>query len=129
MKELKLTITHYKLLDTIKWLKDKKLYATAMGIFKIVHGNLDEDTVNITDCPTFGTLISYGSKKISRYLLALYRYKFIAKIYDRKTDEMYFVLNIKGLDSLEVFHKKHPLSYKKVERKFKRQIVELFEEM
>ena len=123
MKELKLVITHYKLLDTIKWLNDKHLYATALGVHKIVHGDLDEDTVNLTGCPTFSTLISYGSKKVARFLLALHRYGYIIKVYDKKTNALYLSITFKGREALEVFHKKHRGEYKKTAKKFKSQIV------
>lgn len=125
MKELKLSLTHYKLLDTIDWLNKKHLYASATGIFKIVHGEIDEDTVNLRDCPTFATLISYPSKKVARYLLALFRYQYIIKIYEKKTDKLYYSISALGIGSLEKFHKRHPQDYKKATKKFTHEIVEI----
>lgn len=125
MKELKLVITHYKLLDTIKWLNDKHLYATALGVHKIVHGDLDEDTVNLTGCPTFSTLISYGSKKVARFLLALHRYGYIIKVYDKKTNTLYISITLKGRESLKLYHKKHKVNYKKGSKKFKPEIIKI----
>ena len=125
MKELKLTITHYKMLDTVKWLNDKHLYASALGVYKILHGDIDEDTVNLTNCPTFSTLISYGSKKVSRFLLALYRYGYLTKIYDKKSDELYLSITHLGRDAIEKYHKKHKQEYKKAKKKFKQEIVKI----
>ena len=125
MKQLDLVITHYKLLDTIKWLNDKHLYATALGVYKIIHGDLDDDTISLVDCPTFSVITSYGSKKISRFLLALYRYGYITKIYDKSSNELYFSITFQGREALEKFHKKHKSSYKKVKKKFTPQIVEI----
>ena len=125
MKELKLVITHYKILDTVKYLNDVHLYATALGIFKILHGDIDEDTLGLVDCPTFSTLISYGSKKISRFLLALYRYKYLIKVYDKKSNNLYYAITQLGRDSLEKFHKKHKGSYKKGTKKFVHEIVNI----
>lgn len=126
MKELKLTITHYKILDTIMWLNDRHLYATLAGVYKIVHGDVDEDTVNImNDCPTFSVLTSYGSKKIARFLLALYRYKYIVKVYDKKSDTLYFAIAFTGREALEKYHKKHSNPYKKNRKKFTPQIIEI----
>lgn len=125
MGELKLIITHYKLLDTIKWLNDLHLYASAMGIYKIVHGDIDEDTVNLMECPTFSTLISYGSKKVSRFLLALYRYGYVIKVYNKPTNALYLSITLKGRNALELYHKKHRGFYKKGVKKFKSEIVKI----
>ena len=125
MKELKLVITHYKLLDTIKWLNDKHLYATALGVHKIVHGDVDEDTVKLTNCPTFSTLISYGSKKVARFLLALHRYGYLIKVYDKKSAALYLSITLKGRDALALYHKKHKANYKKGARKFKPEIIKI----
>ena len=125
MGELKLILTHFKILDTVKWLNDSHLYATQLGIFKIVHGDIDEDTVSLTDCPTFSTLTSYESKKICRYILALHRYGYLIKVFDRKTNVLYLSITLKGRDALEVFHKRHRGGYKKTARKFKSQIIKI----
>lgn len=125
MNELKLVITHYKLLDTIKWLNDKHLYATALGVHKIVHGDMDEDTIGLTHCPTFSTLISYGSKKVARFLLALHRYGYLIKVYDKKSNALYLSITLKGRQALELYHKKHKVNYKKGVKKFKPEIIKI----
>ena len=125
MKELKLTITHYKMLDTVYWLNNEHLYPSANGVYKILHGDIDEDTVNITNCPTFSSLISYGSKKVCRFLLALYRYGYLTKIYDKKSNELYLSITHLGRDAIEKYHKKHPHGYKKGIKKFKKEIVKI----
>ncbi len=125
MATLKLVITHYKLLDTVKSLNDMHLYASALGVFKIVHGDIDEDTINLVELNTFSTLTSYGSKKIARFLLALYRYGYLIKIYDKPTNALYLSITFKGREALELYHKKHPQNYKKSSRKFKKEIVKI----
>ena len=125
MAELKLVITHYKLLDTVKWLNDIHLYATALGIHKIVHGDLDDETVTLTDCPTFSTLTSYGSKKVARFLLALYRYGYLIKVYDKPSNTLYLSITFKGREALEMYHKKHKHGYKKSVKRFKHEIVKI----
>ena len=125
MATLKLVITHYKLLDTVKALNDMHLYASATGVFKIVHGDIDEDTVQLIDLPTFSTLTSYGSKKIARFLLALHRYGYLIKVYDKASNGLYLSITLKGREALELYHKKHPQDYKKSTRKFKKEIVKI----
>ena len=125
MKELEINLTHYKLLDTIKWLNDKHLYATALGVYKIIHGDIDEDTLPLMECPTFSVIISYGTKKICRFLLALYRYGYIIKVYDKPSNTLYYSITFKGREALEKFHKKHKGGYKKGVKKFKKQIIKI----
>lgn len=125
MKNLELTITHYKILDTIKWLNDQHLYATALGVFKIVNGEIDDDTKELTDCPTFATLISFGSKKVARYILPLVRYGYLIKVYDKPSNELYLSITFKGREELEQYHKKHKREYKKKEKSFKSQIIKI----
>ena len=71
MKELEICITHIKILETISSLNKKNMYPVSDGVYKIVAGIIDEETISLVDEPTFGTLISFGSKKVCRYLLAL----------------------------------------------------------
>ena len=123
MKTIKLTLTHYKLLDTIKWLNFKKLYPSQIGVYKVIHGTIDEDTFKITDCPTFSSITSYNGKKISRYLMILNRYGYIDKIYSEENKNYFLSINKNGLIALEEFHKKHRNPYKKAIKKCKREIV------
>lgn len=125
MKELKLNITYMKMLDTIKYLNELHLYPLPEGIFKIVNGIVDEETLNYMDCPTFGTLISFNSKKVCRYLLMLQRYDFIKKIYDRNTDELYLLICEKGKEACLTYHKKHKTPYTKKQKVVKKTIVKI----
>ena len=53
MKELELTITHIKILDTISNLNKQGMYPLSDGVYKIVAGIVDEETANLRDEPTF----------------------------------------------------------------------------
>ena len=79
MKELELSITHIKIMETISSLNKKHYYPLSDGVYKIVAGIIDDETTSFMDEPTFGTLISFNSKKVCRYLLALQRHKYIKK--------------------------------------------------
>lgn len=125
MKELKLTITHIKILHTIKFLNEQKLYPNQEGIFKILSGEKDEETESLMNCPTFGSLISYSSKKVCHYILALNRYGFVAKIFDRESKELYLTLTERG--DLELFNylRKHKNGYSKKKKNLKKTIVKI----
>ena len=93
MKELQLTITHIKILDTISNLNKQGMYPLSDGVYKIVAGVVDEETANLREEPTFGTLISFNSKKVCRYLLALQRYGYIKKIYNKSNTNKQLPIN------------------------------------
>lgn len=113
MKELRLTITHYKILETVEYLNNLHYYPLAHGVRKILMGEVDEEALSFKDCPTYGTLISYPSKKLSRYVMMLQRYHYLAKKYDLVTDKLYLEISPLGTSELLKYRKKHKLSYKK----------------
>ncbi|MFA6675584.1 MAG: hypothetical protein WCS49_01750 [Bacilli bacterium] len=116
MKELALSITHYKVLHTIASLNDLSLYPNQEGVYKILSGIRDNETKEASLIPTFGTLISYSSKKICHYVLALSRYEYLKNIFDPQTEELYLEVTPKGRRELELFLKKKRLPYSKTIR-------------
>ncbi len=125
MTELKLTITHYKILHTVQCLNDLKLYPKQEGVFKILSGVIDEETKPLKDIPTFGCLISYSSKKISRFILALLRHNYLKKIFDRKTNDLYLIITNEGSISLQKFIKRHKNPYSKANKKLETTIAKI----
>ena len=107
MKEFKLNQTYFKALVTIKALNDLHYYPLNEGIYKILVGIVDEDTKQFVDLDSFGTLISFTSKKVCRLTMMLYRYGYIGRVFDTKTKELYFSLTDKGYKAAEQFLKKH----------------------
>ena len=125
MKELKRSITHIKILHTVKELNDNHLYPNQEGIYKILSGVKDEETESLMGIPTFGSLISYSSKKVCHYILALYRYGFLTKIFDRETKELYLTLTEKGDLELFTYLRKHKNGYSKKKKELKKTIVKI----
>ena len=123
MKELEINITHIKLLATISSLNKKNLYPISDGIFKIVAGIVDSETKNYLDEPAFGTLISFNSKKICRYLLALQRHKYIKKIYAKEKDCLVYATTELGEDTLYKHMKRRKKPFIKKERAVKQTII------
>ena len=112
-KGLTLTVTHYKILETVEYLNEQKYYPLSHGVRKILMGEKDDETLMFKECPTYGTLISYPSKKISRYVMMLQRYHYLNKKYDPKTDKLYLEISDLGVASLLKYRKKHKSDYKK----------------
>ena len=125
MKKFELIITHYKILDTINELNMRHMYPLSDGVYKIVAGIVDEETMDLIDLSTFGTLLSFGSKKVCRFLLALQRHGYIKKIYNQETDKLYYATTMLGEEALRLYHKKHKKPYVKKQRPFKKTILKL----
>ena len=106
-----LETTDYKILDTVSLLNERHYYPLPEGVYKILTGSIDDDVVIFNDLPTYKTLISYSSKKVSRFIVMLLRYKFLERIYDRASDKLYLKVAPKGIMELEKYHKKHKYSF------------------
>ena len=113
MTKFKLNITYYKILETVSLLNKDGYYPLNEGIYKIVTGKKDEETLQFSNLPTYSTLISYPSKKICNLTLMLFRNKYLEKVYDSKTDELYFKITRLGEDVLEKYLKRKHNTYSK----------------
>ena len=103
--------SHYKILLTVSLLNEKGYYPLSEGIGKILKGEDDEEVEQFKDFPTYKTLISYNSKKISRYIMMLYRYHYLDKVYDPKTDKLYIKISTLGETSLLKYTKKYKTNF------------------
>lgn len=113
MKELKLNQTYFKVLITIKQLNDLNYYPLNEGIYKILIGVVDDETKEFTSLRSFGTLISFSSKKICRLTMMLYRHNYINRVFDSKTKKLYFSLTEKGEKAANLFLEKHKKPFAK----------------
>ena len=117
MKEFVLNQTYCKVLLTISELNKKSYYPLNEGIYKILAGIIDDETKPFMELVTFGTLSSYGSKKICHLSLMLYRHGLIEKIFDPVSKKLYFRTTEKGEESLNVFFKKHKCAFARRKQK------------
>lgn len=121
--ELKIVITHIKIMATISNLNKRNFYPVSDGVYKIIAGVVDDETANFMEEPTFSTLISFNSKKTCRYLLALQRHGYIKKVYSKKKDCLVYATTQLGEDCLTRFYKKHKKPFQKKKRKYKETII------
>ena len=105
--------TDAKILLTVSYLNEKHLYPNHVGVYKILSGVEDEEVEQYKDCPTYSTLISVNTKQISRLILMLVRYKYLEKIYDKETDELYLMVSEKGKAWLFDYSRKHKINLSK----------------
>ena len=108
-----LETTDYKILETISLLNRDNYYPLAEGVYKILTGSDDEEIEQFKDLVTYKTLVSYNSKKISRYIVMLLRYKYLERIYDEKSDKLYLKIATKGEVALFEYRKKHKYKFVK----------------
>ena len=115
----KLCTNDLKIIETVNLLNERNIYPLAEGVYKILKGDEGEDIDPYRDLATYKTLVSYNSKKISRLIVMLIRYKYLERIYDKKTNELYLKVAPKGNVELVKYHKKHKYKFtkKKVKQK------------
>ena len=101
-----------KILLTVYELNVKHYYPLPEGVFKILTGLDDEEMKDFTFVSTYKTLISYGSKKISRFIVMLLRYNYLEKIYHQESDNLYLKISDKGLRAILDYQKKHKYKFK-----------------
>ena len=123
--DFRLTVSHYKILQTVNELNKQKLYPTAKGINNILQGKLDPETRKYINLKTFGTLLSYPCRRLCSYILNMVRRNYLSYIYDKNSDDMYLRLTEKGEIEVFNFERKHKNEYTKKEPHRKAQIVEI----
>lgn len=121
----RLTVSHFKILQTVNELNKVNKYPTAQGVNNILQGKLDPETRNYIDLKTFGTLLSYPGRRLCSYILNMVRRGYLSYIYDKKTDAMYLRVTEKGEIEVFNFERKHKNEYTKKEPHRKHQIVEI----
>lgn len=109
----RLTVSHFKILETIDELNEQKDYPTAKGVNNILSGKPDEETKKYIHIKTFGTLLSFPGRKLCSYILNMVRRGYLTYIYDEKSDGMYLKITDKGKSELFLFNKRHKSSFKK----------------
>ena len=79
----------------------------------------DIDLDDFMSIPTYKTLVSYPSKKISKHIMMLLRYSYLERIYDEASNELYLKVAPKGEVELIKYHKKHKYKFKEKQVKKK----------
>ena len=120
-----LETTDYKILETVSLLNKDHYYPLAEGVYKILTGIDDEEIEQFKDFVTYKTLVSYSSKKVSRYIVMLLRYKYLERIYDEDSDKLYLKISAKGEMELFNYRKKHKYNFVKKKVNKSKTIVKL----
>ena len=108
-----LETTDYKILETVSLLNQDNYYPLPEGVYKILSGSDDEEIEPFKGFKTYKTLVSYSSKKVSRFIVMLLRYKYLERVYDEATDKLYLKVAPKGEVELVNYRKKHKYNYVK----------------
>jgi len=125
MAKFKLIITHYKLLLAVKELNDRGFYPNSEGVYKILTGVYDFDTQDFTSNQTYGLLISYSNKRVTRMLDMLVKRDYLRQLYDPKTKRLFLQISDSGESSLYTFLKKRKSLFVKKAHKINKCIVEI----
>lgn len=111
--ELKITISHIKILDSIYYFNKLDLFPNVETILNILNGNKEYlDDLSIK-CPTYETLLSISGRKLKSKIKMLNRYNYVDLIYSTNSEEAFLKLSNNGELSLIKYKEKHKLNYKK----------------
>ena len=113
MRKFEINQTYCKVLLTIQELNKSNYYPLNEGIFKVLAGAIDEETLAFSNLSTYGTLTSYTSKKICHLTLMLFRQGLIGKIFDPNTKKLYFRISEKGEQAIANYFVKHKKGFAK----------------
>lgn len=124
-KSFTLNSGYYKILHVVDSLNQNDDYPLPQGVYKILKGTVDEETKKYQNLDTFGSSISYTSKKVSRFVTMLIRYDYLKKKYDPSTDELYLEITPLGTQTLRDYFKKRRSAFLKKNVLKKKTIVHL----
>jgi len=110
--EYRLCTNDLKILETVSLLNKENKYPLGELIYKILIGSEEQEIEEFKNLPTYMTLVSYPSKKVSRLIVMLIRYSYLERIYDEASNELYLKIAPKGEMELIKYHKKHKYSFK-----------------
>ena len=116
--QYKLCTNDLKIIETVSLLNKEDKYPLTECVYLILTGDESEEIEEFKNLPTYKTLVSYPSKKISRLIVMLIRYQFLERIYDEGSDKLYLKVAPKGEMELIKYRKKH--KYKFVTKQVKR---------
>ena len=115
----KLCTNDLKIIETISLLNEMDIYPLPEGVYKILKGDESEEIDPYRELSTYKTLVSYNSKKVSRLIVMLIRYKYLERIFDEATNELYLKVAPKGETELIKYRKKHKYKFAKKQVKSK----------
>lgn len=121
----KLTVTHYKILETVFVLNKDSYFPLSSGINKILSGVDDKETEPFKELPTYGTLISLTNKKITRIVNILMRHNFLTQKYDDRDNSYYIAITNLGVSYLNDYLAKRKKPYPKKATNIKPTIVKI----
>ncbi len=120
-----LSLAHYKILITISELNDKEFYPTAKGVFNILTGKEDNETILFTYLRTYGTLLSIPSRRVCAYIKYLVKLDYLKEIYNKENDDLYLKITPVGDSIAQLYLHNNKKGFNKVNKKPKKEIIHL----
>jgi hypothetical protein len=114
-----------KILITVEHLNSLGFFPNSLGVYKILKGEVDEETKPFINCPTFRVIISIPKKKISLRINMLIRHDFLKNKYSINDDMMVLEISEKGKRFLTEYYKNHKIDFTKKRQKSQKTIIKL----
>ena len=105
-----ISVRDFKILYTVLFLNDWRYYPSIKGVAKIINGILDEETEKLVNCPTFGSITSLSSRRLSFDVHRLVKEGYLEEEMDEENRIKILLITKDGKMAIDYFNKHHNLS-------------------
>lgn len=112
-----LSITHRKILETVRNLNQKRAFPTVEGVAKILNGVNDFETKNFSETSTFATLLSYRGRKLTAMVTNLHRRGYLFYVYEENDNSKFLKITTLGEAALLSHSDNEHKPYRRKEKK------------
>lgn len=113
MTEHNMTYQHYKILITINLLSKMHDYPSSQGVYKILKGIQDIESMKYANFPTFATFISVSYRRVTSMCKNLYSLELIKRIFNPEENVIYYCITPEGEKLANKFVAEHGYPFKK----------------
>ena len=126
MEKMKFVLknSHIKILDTVFEMNKRNAYPNALGVKKILHGIVDNETNAYISIKSFSSLVSISGRKLCGNITNLIRHHYLIYIYNEKNDEMFLQITYLGEESIQKYKSKHTINYQNKQKATKISILQ-----
>ncbi|MFA7378197.1 MAG: RQC domain-containing protein [Bacilli bacterium] len=107
----RISITHLKVLETVRYLNKDNAFPSASGVAKILNGVNDEETKPFVKAETFATLLSYRGRKLTSLVTNLVRRNYLSYVYTDGDNQKYLKITPLGEATLLSSQTKNKVSF------------------
>ncbi|MFA7378351.1 MAG: hypothetical protein GX816_00950 [Erysipelotrichia bacterium] len=95
-QSFRISVTHLKVLETVRYLNKDNAFPSVPGVAKILNGVNDQETKSFVNADTFSSLLSYRGRKLTSLVTNLVRRNFLSYVYSDGDNQKYLKITPLG---------------------------------